>query len=93
MQAPGLPLGGKALIHALATWSRSKTLLAGLVSPQFASPISTTMSQRLIAADDEAALVAHINQTMQATGCSTNASRSPVEIASAQGAGAFRDPV
>ena len=37
--------------------------------------------EALLASGDEAALIAHIDETMQETGYSTNASRSPTEIA------------
>jgi ATP phosphoribosyltransferase regulatory subunit len=81
VQALGLPLGWqKRLIHAFGNMEQIETLLARLVSPQFVTDLDDDVA-RLMATDDEAALVAHINQTMQATGYSTNASRSPVEIA------------
>ena len=81
VQALGLPLGWqKRLIHAFGNMSQLEALLASLVSPQFVAGLSDEVAH-LIAADDEAALVAHIDATMQATGYSTNASRSPQEIA------------
>ncbi|MEK1876299.1 MAG: ATP phosphoribosyltransferase regulatory subunit [Rhizobium altiplani] len=81
VQALGLPLGWqKRLIHAFGNMSQLEALLASLVRPQFVTGLSDEMAH-LIAADDEAALVAHIDATMQATGYSTNASRSPLEIA------------
>ena len=81
VQALGLPLGWqKRLIHAFGNMLQLETLLAGLISPQFVTGLDDDIA-RLIAADDEAALVAHIDRTMQATGYSTNAGRSPIEIA------------
>ncbi|WP_028749960.1 ATP phosphoribosyltransferase regulatory subunit [Rhizobium mesoamericanum] len=81
VQALGLPLGWqKRLIHAFGNMSQLEALLANLVSPQSVTGLSDEIAH-LIAADDEAALVAHIDATMQATGYSTNASRSPLEIA------------
>ncbi|MBZ9789325.1 ATP phosphoribosyltransferase regulatory subunit [Rhizobium sp. 3T7] len=81
VQALGLPLGWqKRLIHAFGNMSQLEALLASLVSPQFVTGLSDEIAH-LIAADDEAALVAHIDATMQATGYSTNVSRSPLEIA------------
>ena len=60
--------------------SQLEALLASLVSPQFVTGLDDDVA-RLIGADDEAALIAHIDTTMQATGYSSNASRSPAEIA------------
>jgi ATP phosphoribosyltransferase regulatory subunit len=57
-----------------------EALLASLVSPQFVTGLDDDVA-RLLGADDDAALIAHIDNTMQATGYSTNASRSPQEIA------------
>lgn len=81
VQALGLPLGWqKRLIHAFGNMIRLEALLASLVSPQFVTGLDDDIA-RLIGAGDEAALVAHIDATMQQTGYSTNASRSPQEIA------------
>ncbi|PZM11893.1 ATP phosphoribosyltransferase regulatory subunit [Rhizobium tubonense] len=81
VQALGLPLGWqKRLIHAFGNMEQIEALLARLVSPQFVTDLDDDVA-RLVAADDEAALIAHIDATMEATGYSTNASRSPVEIA------------
>ncbi|MDM9623810.1 ATP phosphoribosyltransferase regulatory subunit [Rhizobium sp. S96] len=81
VQALGLPLGWqKRLIHAFGNMIQLEALLASLVSPQFVTGLDDDIA-RLIGAGDEAALVAHIDATMQQTGYSTNASRSPQEIA------------
>jgi len=81
VQALGLPLGWqKRLIHAFGDTTHLEALLASLVSPQFVTGLSDDIA-RLLGADDEEALVAHIDATMQATGYSTNASRSPQDIA------------
>ncbi|MBB6220168.1 ATP phosphoribosyltransferase regulatory subunit [Rhizobium leguminosarum] len=81
VQALGLPLGWqKRLIHAFGNMTQLEALLAGLVSPQFVTGLDDDIA-RLIAAGDEQALIAHIEQEMQATGYSTNAGRSPLEIA------------
>jgi ATP phosphoribosyltransferase regulatory subunit len=81
VQALGLPLGWqKRLIHAFGNMAQLEALLASLVSPQFVTGLEDDVA-RLISADDDAALIAHIDNTMQATGYSTNASRSPQDIA------------
>lgn len=81
VQALGLPLGWqKRLIHAFGNMTQLEALLASLVSPQFVTGLDDDIA-RLIATGDEAALIAHIDTTMQATGYSSNASRSPAEIA------------
>ncbi|OCJ17795.1 ATP phosphoribosyltransferase regulatory subunit [Rhizobium sp. AC44/96] len=81
VQALGLPLGWqKRLIHAFGNMIQLEALLASLVSPQFVTGLDDDIA-RLIGAGDEAALVAHIDATMHQTGYSTNASRSPQEIA------------
>jgi ATP phosphoribosyltransferase regulatory subunit len=81
VQALGLPLGWqKRLIHAFGNMSQLEALLASLVSPQFVTGLDDDIA-RLISTGDEAALITHIDATMQATGYSSNASRSPAEIA------------
>jgi ATP phosphoribosyltransferase regulatory subunit len=81
VQALGLPLGWqKRLIHAFGNLMQLETLLAGLVSPQFVTGLDDDIA-KLIASGDEAALVVHIADTMQTTGYSSNAGRSPLEIA------------
>ncbi|MBB3521340.1 ATP phosphoribosyltransferase regulatory subunit [Rhizobium redzepovicii] len=81
VQALGLPLGWqKRLIHAFGNMTQLEALLAGLVSPQFVTGLDDDIA-KLVASGDEQALVAHLEQEMQATGYSTNAGRSPLEIA------------
>jgi ATP phosphoribosyltransferase regulatory subunit len=81
VQALGLPLGWqKRLIHAFGNMMQLEALLASLVSPQFVTGLDDDVA-RLVGADDDAALAAYIDTTMQRTGYSSNASRSPVEIA------------
>jgi ATP phosphoribosyltransferase regulatory subunit len=81
VQALGLPLGWqKRLIHAFGNMMQLEALLASLVSPQFVTGLDDDVA-RLVGADHDAALVAYIDTTMQRTGYSSNASRSPVEIA------------
>lgn len=81
VQALGLPLGWqKRLIHAFGNMTQIEALLARLVSPQFVTDLDDDIA-RLVAKDDDAELIAHIDATMQATGYSSNASRSPEEIA------------
>lgn len=77
----GLPSGWqKRLIQGFGDSQHLDQLLHKLASPQIASGLDAT-SQALITAGDEAGLIAYIDQTMQDTGYSTNASRSPREIA------------
>ncbi|KQV68257.1 ATP phosphoribosyltransferase regulatory subunit [Rhizobium sp. Root1220] len=81
VQALGLPLGWqKRLIHAFGNMVQLEALMASLVSPQFVTGLDDDIA-RLVGAGDEAALVAHIDATMHRTGYSSNASRSPLEIA------------
>ncbi len=81
VQALGLPLGWqKRLIHAFGNMTQIEALLASLVSPQFVTGLDDEIAG-LVAAGDDRALIAHIDQTMEATGYSTNASRSPADIA------------
>ena len=81
VQALGLPLGWqKRLIHAFGNMMQLESLLASLVSPQFVTGLDDHVAG-LVGLEDEAALIAYIDETMQATGYSTNASRSPQEIA------------
>jgi ATP phosphoribosyltransferase regulatory subunit len=81
VQALGLPLGWqKRLIHAFGDMTHLEALLASLVSPQFVTGLDDDIA-RLLGQGDEEALIAHIDATMQATGYSTNASRSPQDIA------------
>lgn len=81
VHALGLPVGWrKRLIHAFGDVAHIEQLLQKLSSPQNGSGLDAAVAG-LLAAGDEQALVAHIDATMQATGYSTNASRSPAEIA------------
>ena len=81
VQALGLPLGWqKRLIHAFGNMTQLEALLASLVSPQFVTGLDDDIA-RLVASGDEQALVVHLEREMQKTGYSTNASRSPLEIA------------
>lgn len=81
VQALGLPLGWqKRLTHAFGNMAQLEALLARLVSPQFVTGLDDQVAS-LLNSGDEDALVRHIDETMQATGYSTNASRSPADIA------------
>ncbi|WP_337266203.1 ATP phosphoribosyltransferase regulatory subunit [Oryzifoliimicrobium ureilyticus] len=79
VQALGLPVGWqKRLIHAFGNMLHLENLLASLVNPRS----GTSLSDEIVKlSEDEAALSAYIAQRMEETGYSTNASRSPVEIA------------
>jgi len=79
--ACGLPAGWqKRLIHAFGNPAQIDTLLTRLSSPQPVTGLSAEI-EALLASGDEATLIAHLDETMEATGYSTNASRSPKEIA------------
>jgi ATP phosphoribosyltransferase regulatory subunit len=79
--AIGLPPGWqRRLIHAFGEASKLDALMARLEKAESVSNLGDTV-EALIAANDEPALVAHIDAIMDATGYSTNASRSPLEIA------------
>ncbi|MDE1993993.1 MAG: ATP phosphoribosyltransferase regulatory subunit [Rhizobiaceae bacterium] len=81
VQALGLPSGWqKRLIHAFGNMMQLETLLARLASPQPVVGLDRYVVD-FLARGDEQGLVDHIDRTMQATGYSTNASRSPLEIA------------
>ncbi|MDI7864792.1 ATP phosphoribosyltransferase regulatory subunit [Rhizobiaceae bacterium n13] len=81
VQALGLPGGWqKRLIHAFGNIEQLETLLEKLARPQPVAGLAPEV-RALIASGDEGALIAHIDATMQATGYSSNASRSPAEIA------------
>lgn len=82
--ACGLPSGWqKRLIHAFGNQDRLRKLLAELSEPVakgvFGPEVERLASLGLL--EEEATLARHIDETMQATGYSTNASRSPVDIA------------
>jgi len=79
--ACGLPAGWqKRLIHAFGNSAQIDALLTRLSSPQPVTGLSAEI-EALLASGDDATLIAHLDETMQATGYSTNASRSPKEIA------------
>ncbi|MFP5076026.1 ATP phosphoribosyltransferase regulatory subunit [Rhizobium sp. YIM 134829] len=81
IQALGLPLGWrKRLIHAFGDRTHLDQMLERLARPQ-PMPGLDPETQALLSAGDEAELVAQIAARMEATGYSTNASRSPLEIA------------
>ncbi|MBO3759018.1 ATP phosphoribosyltransferase regulatory subunit [Ciceribacter sp. L1K22] len=81
VHALGLPAGWrKRLIHAFGDADHIEQLLLKLASPQNGSGLEPQVAT-LLARGDERALIAHIDKTMQETGYSTNASRSPTEIA------------
>jgi ATP phosphoribosyltransferase regulatory subunit len=76
----GLPGGWqKRLIQSFGDTAHLKQLLLALASPQPVAGLSPEIEA--LVRQDEAELIAHIDRTMQETGYSTNASRSPREIA------------
>ncbi|MBW9091794.1 ATP phosphoribosyltransferase regulatory subunit [Rhizobium wenxiniae] len=80
VRALGLPGGWqKRLIQSFGNNAHLRHLLMTLASPQAETGLSPELAALLN--QDEAALIAHIDRTMQETGYSTNASRSPREIA------------
>jgi ATP phosphoribosyltransferase regulatory subunit len=82
--ACGLPAGWqKRLIHAFGNQAQLQRLMAALSDPAPAGTFGPEVERLAILGllDDEQALVGHIDTTMEATGYSTNASRSPAEIA------------
>ncbi|AVA20462.1 ATP phosphoribosyltransferase regulatory subunit [Rhizobium sp. LEGMi198b] len=81
VQALGLPSGWqKRLVHAFGNMTQLQTLLARLASPQPVTGLDPHVFDFLTRGDEQG-LVKHIDSTMKATGYSTNASRSPQEIA------------
>ena len=81
VQALGLPSGWqKRLVHAFGNISQIEALLQRLARPQPVTGLDATVTA-LLATSDEAALIEHLDATMQETGYSTNASRSPADIA------------
>ncbi|WP_275789186.1 ATP phosphoribosyltransferase regulatory subunit [Pararhizobium gei] len=79
--ACGLPAGWqKRLIHAFGNPQQIDALLTRLSNPQPVTGLDPEI-EALLTSGNETALVAHLDETMQATGYSTNASRSPREIA------------
>jgi len=80
VRALGLPGGWqKRLIQSFGNTAHLKHLLQRLASPQTVAGLSAETAA--LVRKDEAALIDHIDRTMQDTGYSTNASRSPREIA------------
>ncbi|MCF3641478.1 ATP phosphoribosyltransferase regulatory subunit [Rhizobium sp. TRM95111] len=82
--ACGLPSGWqKRLIHAFGNQAQLQRLLSELANPADAGVFGPEVDRLAILGllDDEARLAGHIDGTMQATGYSTNTSRSPLEIA------------
>lgn len=81
VKALGLPLGWqKRLIHAFGDMAHLEALLDRLARPQPVTGLDPQIAT-LLASGEEDELVARIDRTMQETGYSTNASRSPIEIA------------
>ena len=81
VRALGLPLGWqKRLIHAFGDMTHLEALLDRLARPQPVTGLDREVTE-LIASGNEAELIARIDRTMEETGYSTNASRSPTEIA------------
>ena len=81
VKALGLPAGWqKRLIHAFGNTEQLDALLEKLARPQPVTGLDPEV-MALAESGDEAALIAHIDETMQATGYSTNASRTPADIA------------
>lgn len=82
--ACGLPAGWqKRLVHAFGNQTQLQKLMDDLSDPAPAGVFGPEVERLAILGklDDEATLVAHIDGTMEATGYSTNASRSPIDIA------------
>ena len=80
----GLPGGWqKRLVHAFGNQAQLQRLMADLSNPARDGVFGPEVDRLGIIGtlDDEATLIAHIDATMEATGYSTNASRSPADIA------------
>ncbi len=79
--AIGLPNGWqKRLVHAFGHTDRLDNLLVRLAHPEPVTGLDAVAAS-LLAQGDAEGLVAHIDTTMVLTGYSTNASRTPAEIA------------
>ncbi|MDB5555373.1 MAG: phosphoribosyltransferase, regulatory subunit [Rhizobium sp.] len=79
--ALGLPQGWqRRLIHAFGEAAKLDALMERLARSESVTDLGETV-ESLLASGDEAALVAHIDGIMEETGYSTNASRSPSDIA------------
>ena len=81
--ALGLPSGWqRRLIHAFGEATKLDHLMERLAKAEAVADLGTEVEDLLAAGDGaEHALISHIDGIMQATGYSTNASRSPSEIA------------
>lgn len=82
--ACGLPAGWqKRLVHAFGNQAQLQRLMDDLSNPARDGIFGPEVDRLAILGklDDEATLIAHIDATMEATGYSTNASRSPADIA------------
>lgn len=81
IKALGLPAGWqKRLIHAFGNGEQIDQILKHLADPHAPADLDPDLS-RLLARGDDAALIAHIEETMRDTGYATNVSRTPAEIA------------
>ncbi|THV23288.1 ATP phosphoribosyltransferase regulatory subunit [Peteryoungia ipomoeae] len=81
VKALGLPGGWqKRLIQAFGNPVQIEQLLRKLAAPTPVPGLAPEVAE-LLASGDQAALIAHIDATMQETGYLTNASRTPAEIA------------
>lgn len=82
--ACGLPAGWqKRLVHAFGNQAQLQKLMADLSDPAPSGVFGPEVDRLAILGtlEDEGKLIAHIDATMEATGYSTNASRSPADIA------------
>ena len=82
--ACGLPAGWqKRLVHAFGNQVQLQKLMSDLSDPAPSGVFGPEVDRLAILGtlEDEAKLIAHIDETMEATGYSTNASRSPADIA------------
>lgn len=82
--ACGLPAGWqKRLVHAFGNQVQLQKLMADLSNPAPSGVFGPEVERLAILGklDDETSLIDHIDETMEATGYSTNASRSPADIA------------
>jgi ATP phosphoribosyltransferase regulatory subunit len=79
--ALGLPTGWqKRLIQAFGEQEQLEALMLRLARPEQVTGLSPEI-EALLAAGDDDGLIAQIDETMQATGYLTNASRAPKDIA------------
>ncbi|MBL0370577.1 ATP phosphoribosyltransferase regulatory subunit [Rhizobium sp. KVB221] len=81
VEALGLPSGWqRRLVHAFGEASKLDAMIARLARPESVTDLGAEV-EAMLAAGDEATLIGHIDAIMQATGYSSNASRSPASIA------------